>query len=62
MKLKLLMGMSDVKFGLLWDQVLYDPYAHALDSDSLKDTFVSCTQRSIQTPQSTEVITVYSLL
>lgn len=56
------MGMSGAKFGLLWDQVLYNPYAHLPDSHSLKDMLVSGTQRSIQTPQSTEVITVYNLL
>lgn len=51
-------GMSGAKFGLLWDRVLYSPYAHSPDSDSLKDMLVSGTQRSVQTPQSIQFITV----
>ena len=54
--------MSGAKFGLLWDQVLYNPYAHSPASGSLKDMFLSGTQRSIQTPRSTGVSAVYNLL
>ena len=43
MKLKLLMGMFGAKFGLLWDRVLYNPYAHSPDSDSLRHACIRYT-------------------
>jgi hypothetical protein len=62
MKLELLMTMFGAKFSLLRDKVLYNPYAHSLDSDSYKDMFVSIKQRAIHTLRSIEVITMHHLL